>query len=82
MQAPPLMQKHLYTKHLSPISILKAVCRFFVLLLSIFCSFSIFVAGFFFAFGNFAHQFFVLLNAPLSDRDKNVSAMGFFSREI
>ena len=70
MQAPSLMQKHLYTKHLPPISILKAVCRFFVLLLSTFCSFSIFVAGFFFAFGNFTHQFFVLLNAPISDRDK------------
>ena len=45
--------------------------------------FSIFAAGFFFAFGNFAHHCVVLLNAPLSDRDiKNVSAMGFFSREI
>ena len=77
MQAPSLMQKHLYTKHLPRISILKAVCRFFVLLLSIFCSFSIFVAGFFFAFGNFAHQFFVLLNAPLSDRDKKRVCNGF-----
>ena len=47
MQAPSLMQQHLYTKHLPRISILKAVCRFFVLLLSTFCSFSIFVAGFF-----------------------------------
>ena len=33
-------------------------------------SFSIFVAGFAFAFGNFAHYCVVLLNAPLSDRDK------------
>ena len=83
MQVLSLMQKHLYTKHLPRISTLKAVCRFFVLLLSSFCSFSIFVAGFFFAFGNFTHQFFVLLNAPISDRDKkNASAMGFFSREI
>ena len=70
MQVPSLMQKHLYAKHLPRIAILKAVCRFFVLLLSTFCSFSIFVAGFFFAFGNFAHRFFVLFNAPLSDRDK------------
>ena len=70
MQVPFLMQKHLYAKHLPRIAILKAVCRFFVLLFSTFCSFSIFVAGFFFAFGNFAHQFFVLFNAPLNDRDK------------
>ena len=42
-----------------------------------------FCRGVFFAFGNFAHLCVVLLNAPLSDRDiKNVSAMGFFSREI
>ena len=84
MQVPFLMQKHLYAKHLPRIAILKAVYRFFVLLFSTFCSFSIFVAGFFFAFGNFAHQFFVLFNAPLNDRDKkkNMSAMGFFSREI
>ena len=69
MQVPSLMQKHLYAKHLPRIAILKAVCRFFVLLLSTFCSFSIFVAGFFFTFGNFAHRFFVLFNASLSDRD-------------
>ena len=31
---------------------------------------SIFSAGFFFAFGNFARYCVVLLNAPLSDRDK------------
>ena len=49
MQVPALMQKHLYTKHLPRIAILKAVCRFVVLLLSTFCSFSIFVAGVFFA---------------------------------
>ena len=36
-----------------------------------------------FAFGNFAH-FVILLNASLSDQDKgkNVSVMGYFSREI
>ena len=49
MQVPTLMRKHLYTKHLPRIAILKAVCRFVVLLLSTFCSFSIFVAGVFFA---------------------------------
>ena len=49
MQVPALMQKHLYIKHLPRIAILKAVCRFVVLLLSTFCSFSIFVAGVFFA---------------------------------
>ena len=49
MQVPALMQKHLYTKYLPRIAILKAVCRFVVLLLSTFCSFSIFVAGVFFA---------------------------------
>ena len=49
MQVPALMQKHLYIKHLPRIAILKAVCRFVVLLLSTFSSFSIFVAGVFFA---------------------------------
>ena len=49
MQVPALMQKHLYIKYLPRIAILKAVCRFVVLLLSTFCSFSIFVAGVFFA---------------------------------
>ena len=48
----------------------KAVRRFVVLLLSSFCGFSIFAAGFSFAFGNFARYCNVLLNAPLSDRDK------------
>ena len=48
----------------------KAVCRFVVLLLSSFCGFSIFAAGFSFAFGNFVRYCNVLLNAPLSDRDK------------
>ena len=48
---------------------------------------SIFSAGFFFAFGNFARYCVVLLNAPLSDRDKKkkkkkVSVMVYFSREI
>ena len=61
----------------------KAVCRFVVLLLSSFCGFSIFAAGFSFAFGNFALYCNVLLNAPLSDRDKKkVFEMGYFSREI
>ena len=61
----------------------KAVCRFVVLLLSSFCGFSIFAAGFSFAFGNFARYCNVLLNAPLSDRDKKkVFEMGYFSREI
>ena len=79
MQVPFLMQKHLYAKHLPRIAILKAVCRFFVLLFSTFCSFSIFVAGFFFAFGNFAHQFFVLFNAPLNDRDKKKTCLQWVS---
>ena len=48
----------------------KAVCRFVVLLLSTFSGFSIYAAGFSFAFSNFTHYCFVLLNAPLSDRDK------------
>ena len=46
---------------------------------------SIFSAGFFFAFGNFARYCVVLLNTPLSDRDKKkkkVSVMVYFSREI
>ena len=62
----------------------KAVCRFVVLLLSSFCGFSIFAAGFSFAFGNFVRYCNVLLNAPLSDRDKKkkVFEMGYFSREI
>ena len=47
MQVPALMQKHLYTKHLPRIAILKAVCLFAVLFLSTFCSFPIFVAGVF-----------------------------------
>ena len=50
------------------IVILKAVCRFVVLLLSTFSGFSIFSAGFSFAFDNFARYFVVLLNVPLSDR--------------
>ena len=48
----------------------KAVCRFVVLLLSTFSGFSIYAAGFSFAFSNFTHYCFILLNAPLSDRDK------------
>ena len=49
---------------------LKAVCRFVVLLLSTFCGLSIFVATFSFALRNFAHYCVILLNALLSDRDK------------
>ena len=43
-----------------------------------------FAAGFAFAFGNSARYCVVLLNAPLSDREKKkkLSAMGLFSREI
>ena len=71
MQVPALIQKRLYTKQLPRIAILKAVCRFVVLLHSTFCIFFFIVAaGFFFAFGNFVHHCVVLLNAPLSDRDK------------
>ena len=71
MQVPALIQKHLYTKQLPRIAILKAVCRFVVLLHSTFCSFFFFIvaAGFFFTFGNFVHHCVVFLNAPLSDRD-------------
>ena len=71
---------------------LKAVCRFVVLLLSTFCGLSIFVATFSFALRNFAHYCVILLNALLSDRDKkkiiiitkikNVSVVGYFSQEI
>ena len=52
----------------SNIVILKAVCRFVVLLPSTFSGFSIPAACFSFAFGNFAQYCVVLLNAPLSDR--------------
>ena len=62
-----LIPKH---KQSPRIVILKAVCRFVVLLLSTFSGFSIFGADFSFAFSNFAHYCFVLLNAPLSDWDK------------
>ena len=62
-----LIQKH---KQSPRIVILEAVCQFVVLLLSTFFGFSIFAAGFSFAFGKFAHYCVVLLNAPLSDRDK------------
>ena len=41
MQVPALIQKHLYTKQLPRIAILKAVCRFVVLLYSTFCIFFI-----------------------------------------
>ena len=67
MQVPALIQK---TSTSASNRDFKAVCRFVVLLLSSFCGFSIFAAGFSFAFGNFARYCNVLLNAPLSDRDK------------
>ena len=80
MQVPALIQK---TSTSASNRDFKAVCRFVVLLLSSFCGFSIFAAGFSFAFGNFARYCNVLLNAPLSDRDKKkVFEMGYFSREI
>ena len=65
MLVPALTQKHEQSLR---IVILKAVCRFVVLLLSTFSGFSVFAAGFSFAFGNFARYFVVLLNVPLSDR--------------
>ena len=64
MLVPALIQKHEQSLR---IVILKAVCRFAVLLLSTFSGFSIFSAGFSFAFDNFARYFVVLLNVPLSD---------------
>ena len=70
MQVPALIQK---TSTSASNRDFKAVCRFVVLLLSSFCGFSIFAAGFSFAFGNFARYCNVLLNAPLSDRDKKKS---------
>ena len=80
MQVPALIQK---TSTSASNRDFKAVCRFVVLLLSSFCGYSIFAAGFSFAFGNFARYCNVLLNAPLSDRDKKkVFEMGYFSREI
>ena len=57
MQVPAVIQKHLKSPR---IVILKALCRFVVVLLS---TFSVFAAGFSFAFGNFAHYCVVLLNA-------------------
>ena len=81
MLVPALIQKHEQSLR---IVILKAVCRFVVLLLSTFSGFSIFAAGFSFAFDNFARYFVLLLNVPLSDevKKRKVSAMGYFSREI
>ena len=70
MQVPALIQK---TSTSASNRDFKAVCRFVVLLLSSFCGFSIFAAGFSFAFGNFARYCNVLLNAPVSDRDKKKS---------
>ena len=68
MQVPALIQKH---------------CRFVVLLLSTFSGFSFLPRVFSFAVGNFSHYCVVLLNAPMSDRDrKNLSEKGYFSREI
>ena len=81
MLVPALIQKHEQSLR---IVILKAVCRFVVLLLSTFSGFSIFAAGFSFAFDHFARYFVLLLNVPLSDevKKRKVSAMGYFSREI
>ena len=50
--------------------ILKAVCRFFFLLLSTFWGFSIFATGFSYGVGNLAHYCVVLLNALQNDRDE------------
>ena len=84
MQVPALMQKHLYTKYLPRIAILKAVCRFVVLLLSTFCSFSIFVAGVFFALTTLLIivSSSLTLHLAIEIKKKNMSASGFFSREI
>ena len=75
-----MIQKHLQSPQ---ILISNAFCQFVVLLLSTFCGFSTLAGGFVFAFGNFAYYCVILLNAPLSNRDKkNLSAMGYFSWEI
>ena len=77
MLVPALIQKQEQSLR---IVILKAVCRFVVLLLSTFSGFSIFAAGFSFAFDHFARYFVLLLNVPLSDevKKRKVSAMGYF----
>ena len=84
MQVPALMQKHLYTKHLPRIAILKAVCRFVVFLLSTFCSFSIFVAGVFFALATFliivssslTLHLLSLLSSSLNNQDTTSALIG------
>lgn len=62
-----MIQKHQQSPQ---ILISNAFCQFVVLLLSTFCGFFTLAAGFVFAFGNFAYYCVILLNAPLSDRDK------------
>ena len=62
-----MIQKHQQSPQ---ILISNAFCQFVVLLLSTFCGFSTLAAGFVFAFGNFAYYCVILLNAPLSNRDK------------
>ena len=81
MQVPALIQKH---QQLPRIVILKLYVDLLSCSSAHFAGFSIFAAGFSFAFGNFARYCNVLLNAPLSDRDKKkkVFEMGYFSREI
>ena len=79
MQVPALMQKHLYTGHLPRIAILKAVCRFVVLLLSTFCSFSIFVAGVFFALATLLIivSSSLTLHSAIEIKKKNLVCIGF-----
>ena len=70
-EIPPLHASTSLDKKQSPrIVILKAVCRFIVLLINTVCGFSIFAAGLSFTFSNFAHYCVVLFNAPRCDRDK------------
>ena len=76
MQVPALIQKH---SQLLRIVSLKVICRVVVFPLN---TFSIFTAVFSFAFSFFAYYCVVLYNAPLGDRDKNVSTMGYFFRKI
>ena len=66
----PVTQHFSFFRNLPPSNIQSIALQFYTILS--------------FAFGNFAHYFVILLNASLSDRDKekNVSVMGYFSREI
>ena len=65
----PVTQHFSFFRNLPPSNIQSIALQFYTILS--------------FAFGNFAH-FVILLNASLSDQDKekNVSVMGYFSREI